>query len=100
MAKFLKPNSTEFKGTQNNSTTLKESIQEDVSSPLYFPPPEDQLRQKEVALLFGRTAQTICTWTKNGVIPYFRVGKFPIYSRKQLILFASKNGIIIFNMVF
>lgn len=91
MAKFLKTNSSEFNTKQDNNVILKESIQEDVSSPLYFPPPEDQLRQKEVALLFGRTAQTICTWTKNGVIPYFRVGKFPIYSRKQLILYASKN---------
>lgn len=91
MAKFIKPNSTEFKGTEHNNTTLKETNQEDISSPLYFPPPEDQLRQKEVAQMFGRTVQTICAWTENGVIPHFRVGKFPIYSRKQLILYASKN---------
>lgn len=91
MAKFLKPNSTEFKEKQNNNIALQEASQEDVSSPLYFPPPEDQLRQKEVAQMFGRTVQTICAWTENGVIPHFRVGRFPIYSRKQLILYASKN---------
>lgn len=91
MAKFIKPSSIEFNHKQNENTALKESNQEDVSSPLYFPPPEDQLRQKEVAQMFGRTVQTICAWTENGVIPHFRVGKFPIYSRKQLILYASKN---------
>ena len=91
MTKFLKKNSTEFNSNQNDITVLKETNQEDVSSPLYFPPPEDQLRQKEVALMFGRTVQTICEWTENGVIPHFRVGKFPIYSRKQLIMYASKN---------
>lgn len=91
MTKFLKKNSTEFNSNQNDITVLKETNQEDVSSPLYFPPPEDQLRQKEVAQMFGRTVQTICAWTENGVIPHFRVGKFPIYSRKQLIMYASKN---------
>ncbi len=91
MAKFLKTNSPEFKEKQNNNIALQEASQEDVSSPLYFPPPEDQLRQREVAQMFGRTVQTICAWTENGVIPHFRVGRFPIYSRKQLILYASKN---------
>ncbi len=58
----------------------------------YFPPQEDQLTQKEVAKLFGRTVQTINNWRKQNKIPYFEIpGGNPIYSKKQLVQFASKN---------
>ncbi|WP_343681263.1 helix-turn-helix domain-containing protein [Chryseobacterium arthrosphaerae] len=57
----------------------------------YFPPKEDQLSQQEVAAMFNRSVQTICNWTKTNKIPFFRVGRFPIYSRKQLIQYAAKN---------
>ncbi|MGZ9677509.1 helix-turn-helix domain-containing protein [Flavobacterium sp. GNP001] len=49
-----------------------------------FPAPEDQLRQKEVATLFGRSVQTIINWKKKGKIPYFQMGRFPVFSKKQL----------------
>lgn len=57
----------------------------------YFPPKDDQMTQQEVADMFGRTVQTIINWQKKRKIPYFRIGRRPIYSRKQLIEFASQN---------
>lgn len=64
---------------------------EDITSSNYFPPPEDQLTQKEVAEMFNRTVQTVINWAKMGKIPYYLIGKKPIYSKKQLIKSASQN---------
>lgn len=64
---------------------------------LAFPPIEDQLNQTEVAELFGRTVQTIIAWKKKGKIPYFQLGRFPIFSKSQLTLVASKNQHLINN---
>lgn len=52
---------------------------------------EDRLNQVQVAELFGKTVQTIIIWKKKGIIPYFQLGRFPIFSKKQLTLVASKN---------
>lgn len=62
-----------------------------ISSKNYFPPKEDQMTQSEVAEMFGRTVQTIINWKKNNTIPYYQIGRHPIFSRKQLTDFASKN---------
>jgi len=70
------------------ATTIKPSEEVQLNS---FPPIEDRLNQVQVAELFGRTVQTIITWKKKGKIPYFQMGRFPIYSKKQLTLVASKN---------
>lgn len=91
MPKFNKVNSDEFKQVQTSLFDDENKNELDVLSPFYFPPPEDQMNQKALAKLLGRTVQTICAWTEEGKIPYFRVGRFPIYSRKQIILYASKN---------
>lgn len=56
-----------------------------------FPPVEDRLNQAQVAELFGTTVQTIITWKKKGKIPFFQLGRFPIFSKKQLTIVASKN---------
>lgn len=56
-----------------------------------FPAPEDQLNQTEVAALFGRSVQTIINWKKKGKIPYFEIGRFPVFSKKQLTQVASRN---------
>jgi hypothetical protein len=56
-----------------------------------FPPVEDRLNQAQVAELFGTTVQTIITWKKKGKIPFFQLGRFPIFSKKQLTIAASKN---------
>lgn len=64
---------------------------EDILSPYYFPPPEDQMRQREVAEMFSTTVQTIINWSVAGKIPTFRIGKVPIYSRKLLIYIARNN---------
>ena len=77
--------------TLNKNTIFELSYEDKVLSPYYFPPEEDQMKQRDVASMFGRTVQTICSWTKSNRIPYFRIGEHPIYSRKQLILYASKN---------
>ena len=52
---------------------------------------EDRLNQVQVAELFGKTVQTIIIWKKKGIIPYFQLGRFPIFSKKQLTQVASKN---------
>jgi predicted site-specific integrase-resolvase len=49
------------------------------------------LNQAQVAELFGTTVQTIITWKKKGKIPFFQLGRFPIFSKKQLTIVASKN---------
>lgn len=90
MPKFIKPQSKEFNSDQISKINY-DIKEEDILSPFYFPPPEDQMNQKELASLIGRTVQTICAWTDEGKIPFFRVGRFPIYSRKQIVLFARKN---------
>lgn len=56
-----------------------------------FPPLEDRLTQKEVAQLFGKSVQTIINWKHKKIIPFFLLGKYPIYSRSQLIELASRN---------
>lgn len=56
-----------------------------------IPEKEDRLDQRQVAKLFGRTEQTIITWKKQGKIPYFQLGRFPIFSKSQLTVIASKN---------
>jgi hypothetical protein len=93
MPKFIKDDSKELKGTSLVENTVQ--AEKEILSPLYFPPKEDQMRQKDVATMFGKSTQTICSWTKLNKIPYFRLGDYPIYSRKQLILFASKNHSLI-----
>lgn len=95
MPKFIKDDSKELKET----TVVENTVQpeKEILSPFYFPCQEDQMRQKEVATMFGRSIQTICAWTKSNKLPYFRLGDYPIYSRKQLILFASKNHNLISN---
>ena len=87
MAKFIKD------GLQSNSEKeLQMEISNgDILSPFYFPPPEDQMRQREVAEMFSTTVQTIINWSSAGKIPTFRVGKVPIYSRKLLIYIARNN---------
>lgn len=92
MPKFIKDDSKESKKTVVVNTATQE---QEILSPFYFPPKEDQLKQKEVASMFGKTIQTICAWTKANKIPYFKLGDHPIYSRKQLILLASKNQSLI-----
>ena len=92
MPKFNKEDSIESKKPLVVNTANPE---EEILSKFYFPPKEDQLRQREVATMFGRTIQTICNWTKANKIPYFKLGDHPIYSRKQLILLASKNQSLI-----
>lgn len=94
MPKFIKDNSKEVNESKPVKTIDREK---EILSPFYFPPIEDQMRQKEVASMFGRTVQTICNWTESNKIPYFRLGKHPIYSRKQLVLFASKNQNLILD---
>lgn len=68
-----------------------EMVNEDILSPYYFPPPEDQMRQREVAQMFNTTVQTIINWSIAGKISTFRIGKVPIYSRKLLIYIARNN---------
>ncbi|KQS94100.1 helix-turn-helix domain-containing protein [Chryseobacterium sp. Leaf394] len=87
MAKFIKD------GLQSNpeKELQIEILSEDILSPYYFPPPEDQMRQREVAEMFSTTVQTIINWTSSGKIPAFRIGKVPIYSRKLLICIARNN---------
>lgn len=92
MPKFIKDNSDEFCQT---STEVNSNQEKEILSRFYFPPKEDQMRQKEVASMFGRSIQTICSWTTSNKIPYFKLGDYPIYSRKQLVLFASKNHSLI-----
>lgn len=60
-------------------------------SKIIIPESDDRLNQKQVAELFGRTEQTIITWKKQGKIPYFQLGRFPIFSKSQLTAIASKN---------
>lgn len=62
-----------------------------ITSKKYFPSKEDQMTQTEVAEMFGRTVQTIINWKKNNIIPYYQIGRRPLFSRKQLTEFASKN---------
>lgn len=76
------------------ATSIKPSQNEELFS---FPAPEDQLSQTEVAALFGRTVQTIINWKKKGKIPYFELGRFPIFSKKQITVVASKNQHLIKN---
>jgi hypothetical protein len=52
---------------------------------------EDRLNQSQVAELFSTTVQTVINWKKKGKLPYFQMGRFPIYSKKQLTQVASKN---------
>ena len=87
MAKFIKD------GLQSKSEKELqiEVSNEDILSPHYFPPPEDQMRQREVAKMFSTTVQTIINWSISGKIPTFRIGKVPIYSRKLLIYIARNN---------
>lgn len=82
MPKFSKDRLREFHSTNERKESKKD---------IYFPPKEDQMTQQEVADMFGRTVQTIINWQKKRKIPYFRIGRRPIYSRKQLIEFASRN---------
>lgn len=92
MPKFIKDNSSKPK----ESIAINSANQElEILSPFYFPPPEDQMKQKDVASMFGRTVQTVCSWTTLNKIPYFQIGDHPIYSRKQLVLYASKNQSLI-----
>ena len=70
------------------ATTIKPSEEVKLNS---FPPIEDRLNQAQVAELFGTTFQTIITWKKKGKIPFFQLGRFPIFSKKQLTMVASKN---------
>jgi DNA-binding transcriptional regulator YiaG len=56
-----------------------------------LPPFEDRLNQSQVAELFSTTVQTVINWKKKGKLPYFQMGRFPIYSKKQLTMVASKN---------
>lgn len=56
-----------------------------------LPPFEDRLNQVQVAELFEKSVQTIITWKKKGIIPYFQLGRFPIFSKRQLTQVASKN---------
>lgn len=93
MPKFIKDDSNESKTVIVNDTKLEK----EVLSPFYFPALEDQLDQGAVATMFNRTPQTICNWTKSNKIPYFKLGDHPIYSRKQLVLYASKNQSLISN---
>lgn len=81
MAKFIKNKSEEF-----NKVELP---QKDLQSLL--PPIHDRLSQKEVADLFGTSVQTIINWKKKKILPYFQIGKRPIFSKKQLSLIASQN---------
>lgn len=88
MPTFIKNNS---KAVQPVSAKKEEITEEDILSPFYFPPLEDQMRQKEVAEMFSTTVQTIINWNTSGKIPSFRLGKTPIYSRKLLIYYARNN---------
>lgn len=86
MPMFRKDNSS-----HKNEVHPKPLEQEDILSPFYFPPPEDQMRQKAVAEMFNTSVQTIISWSDTGKIPTFQLGKIPIYSRKLLIYTARNN---------
>lgn len=67
----------------------KKHIEND--SKIIIPESDDRLNQRQVAELFGRTEQTIIAWKKQGKIPYFQLGRFPIFSKSQLTNLALKN---------
>lgn len=56
-----------------------------------LPPKEDQMTQKEVAELFDRTVQTIIRWKKEGIIPYYQLGRSIIFSKNEILQVASRN---------
>lgn len=87
MAKFIKDDLQ----SKSEKELQIEVSNEDILSPYYFPPPEDQMRQREVAQMFSTTVLTIINWSSSGKIPTFRIGKVPIYSRKLLIYIARNN---------
>lgn len=78
----------------NSEKQFYEEKIEDISKSkisVNFPPLEDRLTQKEVAQLFGKSVQTIINWKHKKIIPFFLLGKYPIYSKSQLIELASRN---------
>lgn len=48
-------------------------------------------RFKPNVTLFGRSVQTIINLKNKGKIPYFQIGRFPIFSKKHLTQVASRN---------
>lgn len=70
---------------------LQKKIEGNDPKVIAIPETDDRLNQRQVAQLFGRTEQTIITWKKQGKIPYFQLGRFPIFSKSQLTSIASKN---------
>ena len=43
-------------------------------------------RLKPNATLFGRSVQTIIIYKENGKIPYFEMGKIPLFCKKQHLI--------------
>lgn len=54
-------------------------------------PEEDRLSQTEAANLFGVTVQCIIDWKKKGLIPFYKIGRKPFFSKKELLECARKN---------
>jgi len=77
--------------TDNNKNEFKRIKSLDDSSSNYLPPADDRLNQRQVAELFGTSVQTIINWKKKKILPYFQIGRRPIFSKKQLSLIASQN---------
>jgi len=82
MPKFIKSEKEEVSKPKEIFTNSNNSL---------LPPLEDRLSQQEVAELFGTSVQTIINWKKKKILPYFQIGKRPIFSKKQLSLIASQN---------
>lgn len=86
MPKFIKEN------LQNQEVVKKDDKK---TTQQLLPHPDDRLTQKEVANLFGTTVQTIINWKKKKILPYYQIGKRPIFSKKQLTEIAAKNQFLI-----
>ena len=61
----------------------------------YIAPEEDRLTQKEAAELLGTTVQSLISWKKKGLIPYYQINRSIFYSKKELLNLARNNPSLI-----
>lgn len=51
---------------------------------------EERLTQKEVASLLNVSVQTIIAWRKANKLPHYRIGRFILFDKREVLSLARK----------
>lgn len=68
----------------------------DVLTESNVPQEDDRITQKEAASLLNISVQTLISWKKKELVPYYQIGRSIFFSKNELLNVARNNPKLLF----